>query len=424
MISALEVVTSEISGFETPIGEGEMAEWQFSRIRDAMRRSVSNSAACAGRFAGVDISSITSYEALESVPFTYPEEITKRPLDFVCVPGRDISRVTSLNTSGSTGAPKRIFFTEKDLARTARLFEIGMAPIIGPRGRRCVVMMSDTTPGSMGSLLKEGVERSGVPASVYGFIYDADDAARYLRDGDVLVGVPAQILHLCRKYPKLRPESILLTADYVPAPLPDAIRELWGCRVYTHFGMTETCFGCAVQCSETSAQHIRHDSLLIEIIDPKSGKALPPGKEGEIAVTVFANEAMPLFRYRTGDISSLETGKCECGSVLPRLGRVRGRLKNIYSTECGSFSIEAIDDVLYKNRSLWRYSAVLSEEEKSRVLYVKAAGDDSLNAEDILKRLSDILPRGIKASVEVSSDKEGKDEVRKRHMTLRRGTGD
>ena len=142
-------------------------------------------------------------------------------------------------------------------------------------------MMSDTTPGSMGSLLKEGVERSGVPASVYGFIYDADDAARYLRDGDVLVGVPAQILHLCRKYPKLRPESILLTADYVPAPLPDAIRELWGCRVYTHFGMTETCFGCAVQCSETSAQHIRHDSLLIEIIDPKSGKALPPGKRAK-----------------------------------------------------------------------------------------------------------------------------------------------
>ncbi|MCR5336156.1 MAG: hypothetical protein K6E42_06335, partial [Synergistes sp.] len=72
MISALEVVTSEISGFETPIGEGEMAEWQFSRIRDAMRRSVSNSAACAARFACVDISSITSYEALESVPFTYP----------------------------------------------------------------------------------------------------------------------------------------------------------------------------------------------------------------------------------------------------------------------------------------------------------------------------------------------------------------
>lgn len=402
MISALESVTSEITGFETPIGEKEMSEWQLSQIRAAMERAASHSEAYAKCFAGIDIASIDSPAALERIPFTYPQEIIDGADALICVPRRDISRVTSLPTSGSTGAPKRIYFTEKDLARTERLFELGMAPIIGGRGRRCVVMMSDATPGSMASLLKSGVEKSGVPAAIYGGIRDFDDAARFLCDGDVIVGLPSQMIHLCRKHPTLRPESVLLSADYVPAPVPGALRKTWKCRVYTHYGMTESCFGCAVQCSQESAQHIRHDSLLIEIIDPRTGRPLPPDKEGEVVVTAFANEAMPLFRYRTGDISSLVSGKCECGSALPRLGAVRGRLKNLIKTAGGGFSIESVDDVLYRNDELWRYDASLREDACGKILSITAYGSNRLKIDDIYNALSTILPREIAAEVAIT----------------------
>ncbi|MDO5115513.1 MAG: AMP-binding protein [Synergistaceae bacterium] len=398
MISALEIMTGELTGFLPPIDEGEMLRWQLARVRETMRRAMAKNSAAAARFASVDIDALDSFEALARIPFTLPEELTAAPEDFLCEAGRNIARVTSIPTSGSSGAPKRIYFTEKDLRRTARLFELGMRPIIGG-GRRCLIMMSDDTPGSIASLLKEGVEKSGVPAVIYGNISDVDDAARAINEGDSIVGIPSQMIHLCRKYPRLRPESLLLSADYVPAPVPEAIRETWRCRVYTHYGMTESCFGCAVQCAEESAQHIRHDSLLIEIIDPLSGRQLGFGEEGEIVVTVFANEAMPLFRYRTGDISSLAAGKCGCGSRLPRLGAVKGRLRNRINIGGRRFCIEQLDDLLYSNGELWRYEAELSDEDGEKKLLINVCGGDALDLTELRAGLAAILPPAVKTEL-------------------------
>lgn len=400
MLSSLEVMTSEISGIKAPITPEVMSAWQMAQIREAMRRAAEQSAFYAKRLQSVDISSIDCEQAMRRVPFTTQEELTEAPDAFVCVPEKKISRVTSLRTSGSTAAPKRLRFTEADLARTARLFELGMTPIIGG-GKRCLVMMSDATPGSIASLLKEGVERTGVPALIYGGITDVDEAAAAVQSGDAIVGVPSQIIRLCRKYPRLRPESLLLSADYVPEPIPDAIRDLWQCRVYTHYGMTETCFGCAVQCGEESAQHIRHDSLLIEIIDPATGEPLPAGSVGEIVVTAFANEATPLFRYRTGDISSLAVGKCECGSLLPRLERVRGRLKNIFEIDGKKLSIEKIDDALYAIPELYGYTAALQTAHGKKVLFLQAESASFAQIkEKIKKTLSVLLPASVTAVIE------------------------
>lgn len=399
MISALESLTAEITGFSTPIDDKVMLSWQLSQIRAAMRRAAEKNTAYAKRFAAVDISAIDSYEALRLIPFTYPEEIAAEPEVFNCEAGRNIARITSLRTSGSLGAPKRIYFTERDLQRTVRLFEMGMAPIIGTYGKRCLVMMSDASPGSIASLLKEGVERSGVPTVIYGNIRDIDNAAGAVCRGDTIVGIPAQIIHLCRKYPWLRPESVLLSADYVPAPAAHAIRKLWRCRVYTHYGMTETCFGCAVQCRESGAQHLRHDSLLIEIVDPASGRQLDFGREGEVVVTAFANEAMPLFRYRTGDIASLSTVRCECGSSLPRLGRVRGRLKNRMEIDGFQFCIEALDDVLYNNPGLWRYETEIIGGGDNKELLIKVQGDDSLKISDLYTELASLLPPALEVKI-------------------------
>ena len=390
-ISAIEKLTSEITGFDTPICDKEMLRWQLSQIRSAMLRAAEKNASYAKRFSAVNIFSIDSFEALSKIPFTYPDEIIKHPDAFVCEAERDIARVTSLRTSGSMGEPKRICFSDSDLLRTVRLFELGMAPIIG-NGKRCLIMMSDPSQGSIASLLKEGVERHGTPAVIYGNIHDVDDAAAAVLDGDVIVGIPAQIIHLCRKYPKLRPASVLLSADYVPATAVPAIRELWQCRVYTHYGMTETCFGCAVQCSETSAQHLRHDALLIEIIDPLTGRQLKAGEEGEIVMTTFSNKAMPIFRYRTGDISSLVVGRCECGSVLPRLGLVKGRLKNRIKVGGAVFCIEAIDDLLYKNPDLWQYEAEIHGVGDNIQLRINAVGSKDLKVSDLHYALSEVLP--------------------------------
>jgi phenylacetate-CoA ligase len=96
--------------------------------------------------------------------------------------------------------------------------------------------------------------------------------------------------------------------------------------VYQHYGMTETGLGGGVECAAMDGCHLREADLYVEVIDPESGRRLPPGTVGEIVVTTLTREAMPLVRYRTGDLGRLMDAPCPCGSVLRRLQPVHGRL--------------------------------------------------------------------------------------------------
>jgi phenylacetate-CoA ligase len=82
----------------------------------------------------------------------------------------------------------------------------------------------------------------------------------------------------------------------------------------------------AVQCREVrEGSHINEDHFLAEVVDPQTGEPLPDGAEGELVFSTLTKEALPLLRYRTGDIASLDPAPCACGRTLARMGPVRGR---------------------------------------------------------------------------------------------------
>ena len=84
--------------------------------------------------------------------------------------------------------------------------------------------------------------------------------------------------------------------------------------------------GVSSECIEAqSGLHMNEDHFYPEIINPETGEQLPYGQEGELVITSMSREAMPLIRYRTGDITSLNPEKCICGRTLVRMQRVRGR---------------------------------------------------------------------------------------------------
>lgn len=360
MIKVMEGLTAAKSGLSEPIDAEKLQSWQISKIREAALRAMEKNTFYQRRFARSDVGKITSLGALERLPLTDCGELAGGFENFLCEPRKSLSRITSLRTSGSTGEPKRICFTENDLANMVHFFSCRIVPVIGS-GKRLLIMMSNSTYGSIADLLKKGTEKAGFPAEIIGSVTDTAQAASLIKDGDAIVGLPADIFALANLYPALRPASVLLSADFAAPRLLEKIRNNWHCRIYTHYGLTETCFGCAVQCADGSSHHIRHEDLLIEIIDPQSGRQLPPGSEGEIVITTFGHEAMPLFRYRTGDISSLEVGRCpHCGSMTPRLRAVKGRLKNRIPIGDSYISIEKTDSLLYGMEGLISYSPRLS----------------------------------------------------------------
>ena len=326
---------------------------------------------------------------LESLPFTLPSDLVRDPQALLCVPQAAVARVTTLTTSGTTGEKKRICFTEGDLERTTAFFALGMTLLVD-RGEDTLILMGADTEHSIARLLKTAVERFGVRGRIGDPAWNAEEVLAAARTADCIVGLPAELLYLCRLDGTLRPRSVLLSADFVPDSVVAALRERWGCRVFTHFGMTETGFAGAVQCGAGAGHHLRHPDLIVEIVDPVTGSPMPPGESGELVLTTLLHEAMPLLRYRTGDRASLVPEPCPCGGTLPRLGKVAGRTGNDLAP---GLSIHRLDERLFALPEVLAFEARL-ETGGVLVLTLNMTGpvDPSLIAQ--------ALPPGIRLRME------------------------
>lgn len=123
----------------------------------------------------------------------------------------------------------------------------------------------------------------------------------------------------------LRLKCVLLSAEYVDEKDVQFIEQVFSCKVYEHYGMTEMGLGCAVSCGHGAGYHVREADLYLEIIDPGTQAPVRDGQLGEIVFTTLTRKGMPFIRYRTGDYSRWITEKCPCGSLLKRLDKVRPR---------------------------------------------------------------------------------------------------
>ena len=251
-------------------------------------------------------------------------------LDMLCVSQREISRIVTMETSGTTGKPKRIYFTEEDQQLTVDFFHHGMKLIVDETDV-VMILMPCERPGSIGTLLKEGLEKSGVKVIPYG-LPDGTDSEKILSIMEAegvtnCVALPTQLSQIAKKAAgyKIPMRSVLLSAEYVSEESCRIISDAWDCKVFEHYGMTEMGLGCAVHCQELEGFHIRECDLYIEIIDPDTGEVLPDGEEGEVVFTTLTRKGMPFIRYRTGDRSSITDKQCACGSVLKSMTRVGER---------------------------------------------------------------------------------------------------
>ena len=308
--------------------------------------------------------------------FSSPEDVRENPDRFVCVNPKEIARIITLHTSGSKGNPKRIFFTEQDLLWTADFFEKGMQYLITP-GDSVTVYMEGPGRFSIGGLMKEGLARIGSETTVHGLIRDMDAAAVDGEGRDCFIGVPSQMYGLAAHAPHLRPKSVLLSADYVPESVLAFLEETWNCRVYTHWGMTETGYGGGVQCGAREGYHLRDVDLLLEVIDPETGEPVEDGVYGELVLTTLRRKGMPLIRYRTGDLGRLLTGRCGCGCLKPRLDKVEGRLDDCLRLPGGGvLSMHVLDELLFAVDGMQDFQAALLEQKLLRVYVLEKSGAD------------------------------------------------
>lgn len=343
-----------------------LLEYQLYMLRHTLHHAKANSRFYKERLSGIEPDSIVSLHDLTRLPLTSAADLTANPNDFLCVSPRDIGRIVTLSTSGTTGNPKRLFFTEADQELTVDFFHHGMTTL-ADTDDRVMIFMPGAIEGSVGDLLKKALSRFGCGGIVYGPIRDNADALDALirEKATCIVGIPAQIVTLARtsleKRTPLKLKSVLLSADYVPLAATPVIERAWNAAVYSHYGMTETGLGGGVECACRDGYHLREADLLVEIIDPVTGLPVPDGAEGEVVFSTLTRRGMPLIRYRTGDRARFLTAPCPCGTVLRRLGRVSGRFSEAISLQCGNtLSITELDELILSCAHTAAYSAQLT----------------------------------------------------------------
>ena len=346
----------------------DIAAHQLHKLREVVSYVTRLSPFYRNLFSGVDGQEIKNLGAFTRLPFTTSDDIRANGMKMLCTPPDQIERIVTLQSSGTTGEPKRLFFTAQDLELTVDFFQHGMATMVEPGGT-VIIFLPGERPDSVGDLLARGLARLGVKAVPWGLVQDIPAArAEILRhDSPCLVGIPTQILALARdavgeKFPTGRVGSVLLSADYVPTAIQRELERAWGCRVFTHYGLTETGLGGGVECEAGAGYHLREADLYTEIVHPVTGEPVPDGISGEVVFTTLTRRGMPLVRYRTGDLARLIPEPCPCGTVLRRLGRVKGRLTEAIQLQGGlCISMPILDETLFPIAGVLNFTAEVTE---------------------------------------------------------------
>lgn len=266
-----------------------------------------------------------SLAELPSLPFTTDEQLAANAPGLLLRSQSEISRVLSDATSGTTGAAKRVFYTEGDCERTVELFMAGLGELIFP-GSVTMILFPFTGPFGLGELIAEAVSRLGarpLKLGASGSYAEWSEALEKERP-DSFVGMPVQLLRLLRVCGRGSLRRALVSGDLCPAAVIEGCESILGSRLFPHYGSREMALGGAITCPAHAGMHLRENHVIAEIVD-EEGKVLPAGEYGELVITTIGMEAMPLIRYRTGDYTRILPGKCPCGSEALRLDTVERR---------------------------------------------------------------------------------------------------
>ena len=316
------------------MNRSDLEELQLKRLKKTIE-SAKNSSHYGKLFSELNITSenIHSLDDLRKIPFTTKDDLRNcYPFGMASIPLKDCVRVHS--SSGTTGNPTVVLHSKKDLDEWANQVARCMFMV----GLRDTDVFQNTSGYGMftgGLGFQYGAEKLGaltVPAAAGNtkrqikFITDFGTTCLHI--------IPSYATRLAEVFYELgidpRKETKLKTICIGAEPHSEEqrkrIEQLLGVKAYNCFGMSEMNGpGVAFECTEQNGLHIWEDYVIVEIIDPVTLEPVPDGTIGELVLTTINREAMPLFRYRTRDLTRIIPGTCPCGRTHKRLDRFKGR---------------------------------------------------------------------------------------------------
>src|SRR5512137_1595953 len=312
-----------------------LEQLQLKRLQDTLQRVAQRVPFYQQRLSelGLTPAAIKTLDDVRRLPFTTGADLRATyPAGMLAV-DRDES-VRLHTSSGTTGKPKAIFFSRKDIDNAAELIA------------RSLVMAGITKKDVLQNMMSYGLFTGGLVmhygAEKIGCLVIPAGPGTSERQLLLMQDFRTTAVHILPSYALYfagfleqrgidpRKDLALRRAFVGAEPHTEETRrrieQALGVEVYNSYGLTEMNGpGVAFECEYKAGMHLWEDNFLLEIINPETGEVLPEGEMGELVLTTLNREAMPILRYRTRDITSVIPEPCQCGRTHRRLKRITGR---------------------------------------------------------------------------------------------------
>jgi len=314
-------------------------ELQVSRLRETVanaygnvpfyREKLDEAGVAPGDIGSVEDVTLLSRTAKEDFRDEYPTGLFAADMD-------DVRRIHA--SSGTTGKPKVVSYTEDDLD----VWSEAMARSLAAAGVEPGATVQNAYGYGLftgGHGLEHGAEELGATVIPMGGGNTEQQVEMMVDMGsDVLACTPSYSLYFAEAAEEmghdprdLPVETIVFGAEPCTDPMREEIEERLDVTGVDLYGLSEIVGpGVSIECHEAqNGLHIWEDRFLPEVVDPHTGEPLNEGEEGELVLTTLSKEALPVLRYRTGDLTTLYYDECECGRTMVRMDNVTGRTDDL-----------------------------------------------------------------------------------------------
>lgn len=341
-----------------------------------------------------DLRRFDSMNMLEYLPILEKSEFRESAETFISN-YYDKAKLIKISTSGTTGTPLTIYTSREARKMNYAFFErskfwAGIKRLersITFAGRAIVPAQQKDPPFWRVNVLFNNTLFSSYHLSNKNLPYYVDRIRKiqphFIDSYPSSIGIIARYIidnNIC----DIKPKAIITSSETLFDAEREEIEKAFGCRVYDQYGSAEqVTFAC--QCTK-GAYHINPEYGFVEVLD-KNNRPLEKGMLGEFACTGFINRAMPLIRYKIGDMGILSDRKCDCGCNFPLVERICGRTDDILITPSGKY-VGRLDPVFKGVGHTIKEAQIIQEKlDLITILVVKAPGYTDKDGESIIKEL-------------------------------------
>lgn len=401
----------------------QLEELQLKRLQETVTRVYENVKPYREKMdkAGIKPEDIKTLDDLSKLPFTVKQDLRDNyPYGMFAVPMEQVTEIHA--SSGTTGKQTVVGLTEKDVDIWAEI----AARALSAMG----VDKNSVVQTSYGFGLFTGGFGAHYGARKIGAVAIPTSSGNSKRQINIMKDFGSTFLCCTPSYALSLSETLLdmgYTKDDIKLqggafgaePWTEEIRQeiqdKLGINAYDIYGLSEIMGpGVGYECADQSGMHINEDHFIVEVIDPETGEVVPDGSMGEIVFTCITKEALPLIRYRTRDIATINKGMCRCGRTFARMSKPMGRSDDMLIIRGVNVFPSQIEEVLMKTEGVApHYQIIVDRINNKDMLDVlvevsnKDLTDEIKSLESLSRKVSaEILSvLGIKANIKLVEPK-------------------